>query len=175
MIGQNTWYSHMETEMSDDINAEYPEGCLEHSRNAMTKLEYDLAVLKIKLYGFRMIQEYAQGGWVDQEAAALKVDTAEGRIAMIIGEGLNMLYSWLDKEPGIVDRSDLIGLMIAREAWKHYNVSLELALGHLISNTDEKTVAMALKTGRAAREKPQEERRNFLRLVYTAPTADMER
>jgi hypothetical protein len=155
--------------MSDDIQAKSPADCLKHCRHSLTTQQYELARLMIKLYGLKIIEDYTHGGWVDQEAAELKLESNEDRLLMIINEGLNMVFSWLDKEPPVIGVEE-IGMMIAEKAWQHFNTPPALALAYLISKADENTVAAALRDGRAAREKPHAQRGRFLHLVYSTPT-----
>jgi len=145
-----------------------PEDCLRHCRRSMTAHEYELALLMIKSYGLAKSLDVINGSWI-REIAADQGIQGQAQTVMIMREGLNILYAWLDKEFLVEDRTDAIGMIIAQQVWEHYKVPLRLVLGHLISEADEQTIDAALSSGRAAREKPESERKNFLRLVHSAP------
>ena len=152
--------------MSDD-QVTSPEDCLNHCRRSLTKQEYLLAIETIKLYGLNKLLNFLKGKWIDGEATKRKLNDV-GRIAMIMDEGLGFLRAWLDRESAMPERASMIGMMIAERARRQYKVPLELALGHLIAEADEETIAMALTAGRSLREEQREERRSSLRLVHSS-------
>jgi len=112
------------------------------------------------------LKEYLAGTWIERVTTERGLNEDE-RVALVINEGTRALWGWLDKEPCLANEGEKrgAGLLIAREAMKHFDVPLAIFLAYFIGTADEATLAMALEAGREQRDKQHAEHRASLRIV----------